>query len=254
MKALLLSVLWTTFLWSVSLKEYTLYDKPDRIDLMLTFDAPWPGKITRTQKEKREMLMLKDVTFPRQEEVRKPDSPFLGELRIAPLKDATLIALQAKVPLKINASKTIDNTGLRIRIEPASGAEEATLRPIPQKKNASRSTDGTSDISWAFGKVVFVLLLLTALLWFLKRWIEKRSGATWLFGERGAATEDIRILAQKPLDMRNRIVLIGYGEKKYLVLTGENALLLDRFEEDEAAFETLLQKHGKKLGDFLENQ
>ena len=232
----------------VTLKEQTLYDKPDRIDLMLTFDAPWPGKISRTTESGNIMLLLRDVTFPRQKTVRKTASDLVESITITPLKDATLITLRSEKKLKINASKTIDNTGLRIRIEPEAALSDAPLRPIPEPA-APKSDD--VDFSFAFLKVLLVLLFLAGVLWFLKRWMMKKSGSSWLFGET-AQNGDITLLAQKPLDMRNRIVLIGYEERKYLVLLGESNLLLDRFEDDEAAFETLLQKHGKKLGDFLE--
>lgn len=250
MKVLLLLPFLATILLGVTLKEYTFYDKPDRVDIMLTFDAPWPGKISKTKESGNEMLLLKNVIFPRKKLLRQSASDFLQSIGITPLQNATMITLKSDMPVKINASKTLDKTGLRIRIEPLAALSREAVHPIPAPALSSQKSE-SFDFSFAFAKVILVMALLILALWFLKKWIVKKSGASWLFGE-NASTGNIKILAQKPIDMRNRILLIGYEEKKYLVLTGDSNLLLDSFEDEEAAFETMLQKHGKKLGDFLE--
>ncbi len=251
MRVLLLLLLLLQLLEAVTLREYSFYEKPQRIDLMLTFDTPYQGKITRTRQNDQVILILKAVQFPQKSIDKTLTSDFVRKISIASTGDDTRIVLYPKEPFAVNASKTIDNMGLRIRIQRASAAaiESGSLHPIPTPVTAPKQT---VDFSGAFLKVLLVLGGVIVLLWMLKRWLMKKSSSTWLFGQT-ATGEDLKILAQKPLDMRNRLVLLGYGKTKYLVILGESNLLLERFEGDEAAaFDALLQKEGKKLGEFLQ--
>ena len=250
MRILLLLSLLALLLPAATLREYTLYTKSDHVDLMLTFDAPYPGRITRMQKEGVMTLMLDGVAFNRPKVHRKVASDLLDTVTLEGDPKGMRITLAAKAPLQVTASKTIDNTGLRLRIEKKSLTEDSALQPIPAPQ-AQTTAKPPFDFSFALIKIMLVLAGLILFLWLLKRWIERRRGGAWLFGEQGGES-GIRIVAQKPIDMRNRVTLIAYEEKQYLVLLGENALLLDRFEDEEAAFERLLQKHGKRLGEYLE--
>jgi len=231
----------------------TVYENPDHIDLMLTFDTPWSGKIARTKKGDTTVLILDKVTFPKKEWHQKSNSGIVDSVTLDALNDKTAVTLAAPSPVQIDASKTIDKSGLRIRIHkaPASTLHEE-VHPIPAPADAATPKD-TYSFSAAFLKIMLVLSGLIALLWFLKKWMEKKSGGNWLFGKNDE-TSQIKVISQKPLDMKNRVVLLRYEEREYLVLLGENNLLLDRFEEgEEAAFEKLLQKRGKKLGEYLED-
>ena len=49
---------------AATLTTHTLYEKPDRIDLMLTFDAPYHGKISRTADKTGMILVLDNILFP----------------------------------------------------------------------------------------------------------------------------------------------------------------------------------------------
>ena len=251
MRPLLFLLFTVTLLFSAKLTEYKVYQNPDRIDLMLSFDTPWSGKITKTMKENQTMLLLEGVTFSQKKVSKKIENGLIDAVEITPLPDKTAIVLKSETPFTVNASKTIDNLGLRIRITPYFSADEALipLHPIPQ---SDEQTVQDKSFSFAFIKIMLVLGLLIVLLWFLKKWMQRQGQKSWLFGAQSSGDSGIQILQQKPIDMRNRVMLIGYEERKYLVLVGENMLLLDKFEDEEAAFDALLQKQGKKLGDFLQ--
>jgi flagellar biogenesis protein FliO len=241
----------TVSLYGTTLTTHTLYEKPDRIDLMLTFDAPYHGKISRTQNKKEMILILENILFPEKKYTKTFHSDILKTMTIASVDHKILIKLETPHKINVNASKTIDNSGLRIRIQKATPAESTQIQsPKPIPSPVETKTDEYS-FSFAFLKIMLVLGGLIALLWFLKKWLEKKSGGSWLFGE-NEQNNQIKVILQKPLDMKNRVVLLSYGKKEYLVLLGENNLLLDRFEDDEAAFDTLLQKSGKTLGEYLE--
>jgi flagellar biogenesis protein FliO len=247
---LLFSLLFTTtLLFAAKLTEYHIYQNPDRIDLMLNFDTPWNGKISKTMQDKQTILLLEGVTFSEAEVNKQIDNALIDRVEIRPLHDKTAISLQSETPFLVNASKTIDNLGLRIRITPYFTTDEAVtpLKPIPQSKERIES----DSFAFAFIKIMLVLAFLIALLWFLKKWMQKGGERSWLFGAQNSTDAAIKILEQKPIDMRNRVVLVSYEERKYLLLIGEHALLIDTLGDEEASFETLLQKQGKKLGDFL---
>ncbi len=219
---------------------------------MLTFNEPYPGKISKSQTKGSMILALKGVNFPKKKVEKKVDSAFIDSLTIASLEDKILIELKSKTKIVVNASKTIDNTGLRIRIEKESAkkTDNEALMPIPQKSSPQIQN---YDFGSSFLKILLTLALLIAFLWILKKWLQKKSSG-WLFGEQNKE-QKIKILMQRAIDMRNRVVLISFEDKKYLLLLGENNLLLDTFTDDnEAAFESLLQKNSKKLGDFLQEK
>ena len=241
----------TTTLFATTLTKHTFYEKPDRIDLMLTFDAPYLGKIAKTQNKMGTILVLENVTIPEKKFTKKLDSDIVKGITIAAMDQKAIIELQSPHEINVVASKTIDNRGLRIRIQKAASVQNESDIPRPIPTPVESKTDDY-NFSFAFLKIMLVLGGLILLLWFLKKWMEKKNGTAWLFGET-QDTNTIKILAQKPVDMKNKVVLLSHQDKKYLLLLGETNLLLDRFEveEDEAAFDTLLQNSGKKLGDYL---
>ncbi len=108
------------------------------------------------------------------------------------------------------------------------------------------------DFTFAFIKVLFVLGFMIAVLWGLKRWIEKKNrSGSWLF-QSNEEDQSIKIITQKPIDMKNKITLLKFRDKEYLVLLGENNLLLDKFHADEdEIFDKLLQNDQKKLDSYL---
>ncbi len=242
-------------LHAVTLTKQTLYEKSDHIDLMLSFDAPYKGQITRTHKPSGIVLTLEGVAFPSQKAVRKVRSQIVDTITIAAVGNKTVIGVDAPHKLRLEASKTIDNSGLRIRIykaKPAAASQESPM-PIPSPQTAPVSAP--ESFSFAFVKIMLVLGALIALLWFLKRWLERKSGGGWLFGKTDEKS-DIQVVMQKPIDMKNRVVLLRYGKREYLLLLGENNLILDRFgevsQEEDGAFEKVLQERGKRLSDYLE--
>ena len=231
--------------------KHTLYKYPDRIDLMLSFDIPYTGKISRTVKNNATILMLDKVTFPEKILEKKIDSDIINTLKITKHNDKTLITLTAPKELQVNASKTVDKRGLRIRIHKAvfTKPQVEALHPIPTPNVVS--VQNKYSFSSAFLKIIIVLGAIIAILWFLKKWMEKNRFGNWLFGNKEEVSQ-IKIVMQKPLDMKNRVVLFSYANREYLVLLGESNLLLDRFGNEEEVFEKLLQKEGKTLGEFLE--
>jgi hypothetical protein len=69
---------------------------------------------------------------------------------------------------------------------------------------------------------------------------------------------EVKILFERSLDPQNKVVLLEYEARKYLVLTGASNVLLDRFGEeninDEQGFEVFFEENKRKLERFLEGR
>ena len=205
--------LFVSAIHATEIVKHTIYTYPDRIDLMLNFDTPYTGKISRTVKNGTTILMLNKVTFPEKIVEKKIDSDIINTLKITKRNDKTLITLSAPKEIQVNASKTVDKRGLRIRIHKAVFAKPQVeaLHPIPTPKVVT--TQKEYSFSSAFLKIIMVLGALIAILWFLKKWLEKNRFGNWLFGNKEEVSQ-IKIVMQKPLDMKNRVVLFSYENRE----------------------------------------
>ncbi len=259
MRRVLLALLFTFFtLHAASITRFTVSQTPDHVDLLLQFDAPYRGSVAKTRKEKVTQLLLAHLTAHTPRTQKRFDLPWLRQIALIGEKNGVRILLEGDEKLHIEASKTLDNRQMRIRIEktaaaindsPAPSSQPVSPRPIP---DTPASAKNDLDLGFSFVKVMLVLAALIALLWWLRRRLQRESGSSWLFGGK-EDQESIKILRQKPIDMKNRIALVEYEGRRYLLLLGESNLLLDRFEESEdEIFERLLAQKGKKLKTYLE--
>ncbi len=238
--------------FSTTLTKHSIYEKPDRIDIMLTFDKPYLDKITKTKEQNTIILVLKEVDGKQKDFVKTLKSDIAQKITISSTKNNTQIKIDSINQFRITASKTVDNLGLRIRIQkPISTPLHEDIQPMKIPTNTNTNTK-EFDFTFAFVKVLFVLALMIAFLWALKKWIEKKnSSGSWLF-QADQKDETIKIITQKPIDMKNKVTLLRFKDKEYLVLLVENNLLLDKFHlDDDEIFDKLLQDDQKKLDEYM---
>ncbi len=249
-------------IFAAKIVNHSIYEKENSVDIMLFFDAPYEGKIIQKKQKENKILMLQNAQIDQSLD-KDIISPFVQHMKLLPYAKGTIITLTSDTNFDVKASKTVDNQGLRLRITPIQNAhklDETLLadddRPIQTKKE--------DDISSAYLKVLLVLALLGAFLYLLKRFfIDRRSESTlqnsWLFNQKGNTPRtsrksgSLKILKQQPLDHRNRIALISFEDKKYLLLLGESNLLLDRFDEldQSTPFESELNTQSRDLDCFI---
>ena len=254
----LLAILVTTFtLHATSITRFTISQTPDHVNLLLQFDTPYRGSVAKTRKKEVTQLLLEKLTAHKPQTQKRFNLPWLRQIALLGEKDRVRILLEGDEKLHIEASKTVDNRQMRIRIEKATAMPDtqnrslqtSSPRPIPDTSAPARND---LDVGFSFFKIMIVLAALIVLLWWLRRRLQRGGGQSWLFGDK-EDQESIKIIRQKPIDMKNRITLVEYEGRRYLLLLGENNLLLDRFEESEdEIFERLLAKKGKKLKTYLE--
>ncbi len=241
----------STSLFSTTIINNNIYKQDDSVDLMLTFDEPYLGKISQKRDNNSTILLLDGVKIEKSI-TREINSKILQKIHIFPFKSEIVVKVDSKRPFTIKASKTVDNYGLRIRIK-----SEKVKRVEPIKERVLE-TKKESEVSGSLFKVILVLVFLFALLFFLKRWMQGGSlKESWLFSKNIEKRDGIRVLKQKMLDHKNRVVLLEFGGKNYLVVLGESSILLDKFDSDSPlkgdSFDTLLKENSTKLDEILES-
>jgi hypothetical protein len=247
-------------LFASKILSYNIYDRSDKVDVMLTFDTPYEGVISQDNTQGKIVIKLADSSI--ESEKKKPlNSKFLSDLTITPLSDSTQITAVVPADIQVQASKTTDEYGLRLRFE----------KNVPAASSSSTSALPTQQdlaISPEYYIVVGVLLVILGFVLYLKRKMTKALPKTnvatpsmkaikkpWSFNENTEITEDMNIRFSKQLDPVNKIVMVDYGNLSYLILTGQSNLLLDKFEDNKPVnnneFEELLRLRNQELEAIL---
>lgn len=248
MRIFLFIILLSSSVFSTTIANHNIYKQDDSIDLMLTFDKPYLGKISKKKVDDSIILMLDNLKIP-DSVTERIDSSIIQKIQILPYKEQIFIKVDATKAYNIQASKTVDNYGLRIRVKPE------ILKTL---QTPTFETKKEQDLSGSFLKITAVLGFLVLLLYFLKKWLLNSNKDTnnWLFYKDPNKKQNIKIVHQKALDTKNRVALIEFNGMNYLVILGTNNVILDKFKSDEKdsdeQFDTLLNQNGRKLDALLQ--
>jgi len=258
-RVFLLLILFISLLNASKVINQTIYEKDNRVDIMLSFDTPYGGKISQKRDKTDIILMLKDAKIDKNTE-RKIISPILQQLQILPYANGLLIKLSSDENFEVKASKTVDNYGLRLRVTPQmmTSLDDSLVIEDDDKNFETKKED---DIGGAYVKMILTLLALLALLYFIKRWFmsaKPEAGSSWLFDKKSDNTKStgIKVVQQRGIDHKNRVALISFEGRKYLVLLGDGNILLDKFDDDLniTTFDNHLNENEKALNDFISNE
>lgn len=266
MKHILFLLLLVASLYSSSLLTHNIYEREDRVDVMLSFDAPYEGQILQKKGTNVISLTLLDVAY--DELIEKSiNSSIIQELSIEPTEHGVLVSLGSKNPIAVYASKTIDGFGLRIRSKlMAPVIEEASVAPLStQQATTSKSQEELSLVDERYIAVIGVMIVLLLFLFWLKRKVQqglkikpRQNRSSWLFKNETQSSGDFKIISQKSLDAQNKVVLISFQGNQYLAITGSTNLLLDKFgthgvkSDDE--FQAIFEQNRQKLDNYLKLQ
>ena len=275
-RVFLWSLLFFHSLFGAVLLNENLYERENRVDLMLSFDSPFQGSIKKSTDEQGDILIYLDGV--------EVDKPFFQTLQnsfvdsVSVMKSNRSQALVKIVPnhsrLGLQASKTVDGFGLRLRIYPLAAASKnsqeaaSAASTVKSKVNTTSAPSESmplnrlddSDIlpQWRYWAVMGLLLAALLILWWIKKRGTRPGG--WLMpGGKSSLGPDIPAEAiiryQKPLDPHNRVVLLEYGNKQYLMVIGNSNLLLDTFTEgrieEEEDFTRMFEANRRELDHFL---
>lgn len=268
MKKLFILLFALSYVNAANLLTYNIYERSDRVDVMLSFDSPYEGKITQRRGENITILTLNDLTYDKLIE-KNINSNILQALSIEPIKDSMKVVLKSEKNIAVIASKTIDGFGLRIRTKPIS-------TKIKTNSTVSNATVGNTTTAISTkpsedlidGRYLSVIALLTIMLIFMF-WLKKRvtnktkqlqNNKSWLFksDKKDVVNTEVNVLHQKQIDNTNSVVLLEFEGKKYLVMTGSSNLLLEKYSQgdikDNSDFEQAFESNRKKLDEYLRIQ
>lgn len=261
MRKAFLFLCFSAFLYSSNLLTYNVYERNDRIDLMLSFDAPYEGQIFQQKGKNIISITLNDLIYDSLVE-KSINSPIVQDLVIDSTETSTLITFKSKNSMAVYASKTKDGFGLRIRVKPMAPPISVAKPPISNTESLS-----STIVDARYLTVIGVMFLLLVVLYWIKWKIKKirlaqpnktgKKTKSWLFKNDPG---DIQIISQKMLDNQNKIALITYKNRQYLILTGSSNIILDKFGEDgvsiqdENEFQSIFEQNRQKLDNYLKLQ
>ena len=266
MKNILFFLLLISFANSANLLTHNVYERSDRVDVMLSFDSPYEGKISQKRGSNITTLTLSDLTYDRLIE-KNINSDILQAITIAPNKDSINVILKSENSIVVIASKTMDGFGLRIRTKPAIKAlQKQATSPIQTDTKTPIIRNPSEDlIDGRYLSVIFLLAIMVIFMFWLKKRVIKKSQQvktknSWLFKEdsKNISNGEVNVLHKKPIDNTNSVVLLEFENRKYLVMTGSSNVLLEKFSQgdikDDGDFEKAFEDNRKKLDEYLKIQ
>jgi len=261
MKHLVLLLVTLTSLFSANLLTYNVYERSDRIDIMLSFDSPHEGTISQKNDTASITLNINDLHYDKMVE-KSINSTIIQELVIIPDQNALKVMLKSDKKISVVASKTVDGFGLRIRGS-IMQAQSTTNTPVATSNPSISNAEEILDTRYLI--VIGVLILLvTLMLWIRKRMntsvknASATQGKSWLFNPKTGVSKEVTLLHKRPLDNQNSVVLFEYGDIKYLVMTGNTNVLLEKFQhgevKDNSDFEKVFEENRRRLDEYLKLQ
>jgi len=268
-------------LYASKILSYNIYDRTDRVDVMLTFDTPYTGRIKQSKTASKIIIKLQNASI-ESPKIKKLSSVFLKSITLTPMNNETQII--ANVPssnIKLIASKTADGYGLRLRFTSAAATQKTALTQTDnntQQALTNLPTKNDNEFSQSYYIVIFIMIVGILILFYLRKKIpqnsnqktapSKKSTSNWLFQANNkqestainstannSFAQEVTIRFQKPLDEKNSVVMLDFGSESYLVLMGNGNILLDKFHDNKPVsqqeFETILQERHQELESFL---
>ncbi len=279
MRYLLPLLLLPAFLWGAKILSYNVYDRNDRVDVMLTFDTPYEG-VLRQNRQGNTVIVKLEEAFIDDPKVKDVNSKYLNKLTISPENENINIIAEVSNDVIMQASKTSDSYGLRLRfMRPEATNPLAQAAPVDETSVGGLPTKKGNEFEQSYYVVIGILIIGIAILFWLKQNIAKRTTAMknepkspWLFDKTTAVdtkatisstpltvageSGGVHIRFQKPLDNSHTVAMLDYGTMSYLVLLGNNTVLLDKFQDNipvtQNDFETLLQSKHRELDGYFQ--
>lgn len=260
-------------LYASKILSYNIYDRTDRVDVMITFDTPYEGVIKQSISQSKIIIKLQGAKI-ESSKLKQISSAFLHSLSITPMSGYTQIVASIPQSTILKASKTSDAYGLRLRFTNKVSPTKATTTQKQQSNPfMSLPTKKDGDIKDSYYIVIAVLIIGIAILFYLRKKVVPKQASSkpnaWLFKESAEPTPqavptalnnglDVSIRFQKSIDEANSVVMLDFGEQSYLVLMGKGNILLDKFTDNKPQnqedFEAILQSRHQELDDFLRVQ
>lgn len=275
MKKFALLLLLPALLFGSKILSYNVYDRHDHVDVMLTFDTPYEGVLRQNRQGDVIVIKLEAATI--DTPVTKViTSDFLQKFSITSSSDQIQIVANVPANVLLQASKTSDSYGLRLRFNPP------TASPLASRQNTDETsilpTKQGNEFEQSYYVVIGILVIGIGILFWLKQGIAKKTirmreepKTPWFFNTDKKSNPilssntslassleggGVHIRFQKTLDSSHSVAMLDFGTQSYLVLLGNNTILLDKFQDNipisQNEFETMLKSKHQELDGFFQ--
>jgi len=247
-------------LFGSKILSYNVYERSNRVDVMLTFDTPFEGKLSQVKQNNKIILKLDGASI-EAPKIKNINTSYLHKMTLTPIGSHTEVILQTASSVNMSASKTSDAYGLRLRFMKASASTKAQeKKPNPLLSSfGGVETKAAGEFNNSYAVVIAILLIGIIIM----LWLKKKMGPTtskgktpWLF--KGASKkEGISVRFQKPLDPKNRVAMLDFEGQSYLVLLGTSNVLLDKYSQGKPVqtqndFDRVLDDNKAELDSYLQ--
>jgi len=210
-----LILLTAVVLFGANLINVNFFESKNKLDILFSLDAPFKGKVKKLSSESYVITGIATDKIVQKEF----NGGFINSIIISPYQNGIKIDISSKNPFYTSVALTPDGYGIRFRI--VNKKQPTTTKADELKQMQSNAQTASLDyVSYTVG--IIILLVLAFMLWFIK----KKNPTLPM------VKNDMKVLAQKPIDVKNKIVLFEYQERKYLMLIGNTNVLLDVFADD----------------------
>jgi hypothetical protein len=226
---------------------------------MLTFDTPFEGKITQQRQSGTILIKLNGISI-ESPKIKKLNSKFLNKITITPISNQVQILALVPNNIVMQASKTSDAYGLRLRFLKAKSTQTSSNSNQKNTTLTSLDTKKGSALEDNYIIIVTILILGILIIYWLKRSLAKtlnNSSRPSVFKSDKITpnSNEASIRFQKPLDQHNSVIMLDYAKESYLVIIGNNNVVLDKFHDTKPVtqneFETVLDSKEEELESYL---
>jgi flagellar biogenesis protein FliO len=207
------------FSYGSQILNISYFPSNDKIDVLFSLDEPFKGKISLI---KENNYKITNLTLNRIEQKKFSN----GLNLIISGIDNKSVELKIVYDKKINikASITAKGYGLRLRLLGLKQVKDKPEYKLNNKANdipTNNITDGFNFVNYIIVIIILIILIIVLLI-IKKKAIQKLPESL--------QKDNYKLLYQKMIDPKNRIVLIEVFNKRYLLLLGDkNNILLDNF-------------------------
>ena len=276
------------YLQAGNLLTYNLYSRAENFDIVLGFDEPYNAQI-RQQNQDGKIILLLENTKIKENFSQALNSKFINSISIMNFQGQMLgIELKSDKNLQITPAKNPDKMSMLIRITPKAISNFSELGAQKTSSVDGKYTSLIIILSLLCIALVIIRKRLDKKIKNAKtakavqknpsssensrkteQSVEQKpeqntqknieSKKTDFASELANADFELentaKIIFEKPLDDRNKVVLFEHNARKYLVLTGSSNVLLDRFGEDnirtQSDFELFFEQNKNMLANFI---
>ncbi len=221
-----------------NLLTYNVYEKNNRVDILLSFDSPYNGKILQEKDGNNVRLLLSDL-YTNKEINSSINSFILQDLSILYDDFITLIDLKSDAPIDVFAAKTKDGFGLKIGV---------LLSDLHVNKTQLQEQNNTNNFDFVkFFMFLCIFALIGVILYILR---SKKS-----------KFKEPNLLCEKSLSERSKVVLFEFNSYQYLVLVSRGIKVLDKFDKGDSVkitsddeFQKICDTHNQEIEEYLKTQ